>query len=217
MTENNLFSGARIKNLSSFLEQNKNIDIVSADLSNTEVIAGFDWQKLAKQKEETLEILRVYQRLKKIMPELSPGAALALLKAGIHSALQIAALPKIMVIEIPDIKGSTKFRDYPADATFGLTDSDLDRTLVEIQFDTPEKRQANQDRSAADIIGAPDGPGGGAYDSDSQIAFMKKGRDNYERALTHEPGHRKQDNNGFNDKNTNRLLLEYHNILLNEN
>lgn len=95
MVENNPVSEPQLKNLTSFLEKNQHINFAHADLSNPEVVAGFDWQKFKNQKEEVLDALRAYQRLKKIMPELSQNTAIALLKAGIHSALQIAALPKI--------------------------------------------------------------------------------------------------------------------------
>lgn len=95
MIENNPFSEAQLKNLSSFIASNKNVEFVHADLSNADVVGGFDWQKLKDQKKEVLDILRAYQRLKKIMPELSYNTTLALLKAGIHSALQIAAFPRV--------------------------------------------------------------------------------------------------------------------------
>lgn len=94
MAENNPFSETQIKSLNSFLQNNPNADLVHANLDDANVVGGLDWQKLKTSKDEVLDILRAYQRLKKIMPELDQNTALALLKAGIHSALQIAALPK---------------------------------------------------------------------------------------------------------------------------
>lgn len=95
MAENNLFSKAQFKNLSIFLEHNKHVEIAQVDLQNAEVLSGFDWQKLDAQNDETIEVIRAYQRLKKIMPELEHARIIALLRAGLHSALQIAAQPKI--------------------------------------------------------------------------------------------------------------------------
>lgn len=94
MTENNPFSEAQIKNLKDFLDNNPNVEFAQTDLSNADIVAAFDWQKLKKPNDEILNTLRAYQRLKKIMPELDQKTALSLLRAGIHSALQIAATPK---------------------------------------------------------------------------------------------------------------------------
>ncbi len=138
MAENNLFSEAQFKNLSSFLEQNQHIDIAHADLNDAEVLAGFDWQKLAKQKDTTVEILQAYQRLKKIMPELGHTATLALLKAGLHSALQIAALPKIKFLH----EYANLFGGEPAVIEQFYNNALAIRTQVLLQY--MEVKQANE-------------------------------------------------------------------------
>lgn len=143
MAENNLFSDAQFKNLSSFLEQNPHIEIAYIDLNDAEVLAGFDWQKLAKQKDGILEILRAYQRVKKIMPELGHTTVLALLKAGLHSALQIAALPKIKFLR----EYAAVFGSDPAVIEQFYNNALAIRTQVLLQY--MEVKQANEPHLSA--------------------------------------------------------------------
>ena len=138
MTENNPFSEAQLKNLSSFLEKNKNVEFAHADLSNADVVAGFDWQKLKNQQEEILDALLAYQRLKKIMPELSQNTVLALLKVGIHSALQIAALPKVRFLH----EYAALFEKDPAVVEQFYNQALAIRTQILLQY--MEVKQANE-------------------------------------------------------------------------
>jgi hypothetical protein len=138
MVENNPVSELQLKNLSSFLEKNQHIEFTNADLNNAGVVEGFDWQKLKNQKEEVLDALQAYQRLKKIMPELSQNTAIALLKAGIHSALQIAALPKIKFLH----EYAALFGENPAAVEQFYNQALAIRTQILLQY--MEVKQANE-------------------------------------------------------------------------
>lgn len=94
MNKSNLFTAAQFKNLISFLEKNANVDFVNVDLNDDSFISKLDWQKFKGKKEDVLSILMAYQRLKKIASNVSDQSLFELLKDGIHSVLQIAAISK---------------------------------------------------------------------------------------------------------------------------
>ena len=84
-----------LQHLNKFIKQNSKTDFTTVNLSETTKIDDLNWKRLGKYKEDILKQLKAYQRLLRIMPE---GTAhkiiMSLLQKGIHSAVQIASIPK---------------------------------------------------------------------------------------------------------------------------
>ncbi len=93
MNENNPCTELQLHALAAFLERHANVDFALADLDDTQTVNSFNWKSPA-EKDDLFDCLRAHQRLVKIVPGLSKNTSLALLGKGIHSALQIAGLPK---------------------------------------------------------------------------------------------------------------------------
>ncbi len=94
MSGNNPCSEANLRALASFLDRNATTDFSLANLDDEPTINSLNWTS-STEKKNLRDCLRAFQRLVKIMPGLSRPTALALLGKGVHSALQIAAMPKI--------------------------------------------------------------------------------------------------------------------------
>nr|VFK12249.1 MAG: hypothetical protein BECKLPF1236B_GA0070989_10324 [Candidatus Kentron sp. LPFa] len=93
-----------VKNLDAFLRKNKSLDLRKADLRHKPGIEACKWTGLEQEKGTLLPQLKAYQRLLRVLPDDSAvpntaNIAKALLKKGIHSALQIAYTPKKTFIE----------------------------------------------------------------------------------------------------------------------
>jgi hypothetical protein len=80
--------------LAQFLAQNSIVDFQFFNLQDEESINGLHFENLEAQKSELISLLKAFQRLLRIIPEKNKDAALALMKEGIHSALQIAAMTR---------------------------------------------------------------------------------------------------------------------------
>ncbi|UII27013.1 hypothetical protein LVD15_00830 [Fulvivirga maritima] len=83
-----------LKHLSKFLRQNKNLDWAKTNLTNPQQIQTLNWKGLEESQEKTLKEIKAYQRLVRVLGENDPKTIKALLMANIHSAIQIAAMPK---------------------------------------------------------------------------------------------------------------------------
>ena len=94
MSQKIIFSESQLKTLLLFLDKNKDANLADANLKDEKIVLGFDWYKLKNKKEDVLKMLQAYLRLSKIMPFENREVIMAFLKEGIHSALQIAAIPK---------------------------------------------------------------------------------------------------------------------------
>ena len=93
---------ADINQLNSFLQNNPSVDWRNANLHDEENIATYHWDGLEAAKEAMLKLLKAYQRLLRVLPEdlkQAGQAAIALLKAGFNSALQIANTAKNIFIQ----------------------------------------------------------------------------------------------------------------------
>lgn len=87
-----------LEKLNKFLRQNKAIDWLKADLVNETKRMGLNWKGL-EDDQEALKYVKAYQRLVKVLGEDDPKLIKALLKLKLHSAIQIAAIPKKLFIK----------------------------------------------------------------------------------------------------------------------
>lgn len=84
----------RFANLKKWLAQNKKVDLLTATFNNPASVDAMNWKKLEDQKTEIIPQLKAYQRLLKILPRKNNKLILNLLGANIHSAIQVASMPK---------------------------------------------------------------------------------------------------------------------------
>ncbi|MCA6573606.1 MAG: DUF4157 domain-containing protein [Pseudanabaena sp. M57BS1SP1A06MG] len=135
---------------------------------------------------------------------------------------RILELKNVRVVEVPkdkSVKIDTKFGNYPAGTTYG-TDAINDKSLLDLNYaeSADEIRQEGgefMDSTAYDIV---DGSGGGGYMHSMNMAMYNEGTPNAERAILHEMGHAKQNEQmGANISSASQIILEYHNVLLHEN
>ncbi len=77
-----------------FLGQNQGVDFLVFNLQDEENISRLNFDNLAEKKAALVPQIKAFQRLLRIIPEKDQEAALALMKQGIHSALQIAAMTR---------------------------------------------------------------------------------------------------------------------------
>ncbi|MEM7490526.1 MAG: DUF4157 domain-containing protein [Pseudomonadota bacterium] len=151
-------------------------------------------------------------------PARAPGTVLqaAIDPDKLTAAKTLLSLADAKVVEVPKgeaCKGNTTFANYPAGSTAGLSAGELNMTIAGITYG--DQAAEYDDVSASLILSLC---GGAGYVATPGIAFVTEGMKDYERALTHELGHHKQNvESGYTFENTTRALLEYHNILLNEN
>ena len=57
-------------------------------------IDALNWKGFLNYKDQLVESLKVYQRLLRVLPEGDPALIESLIRAGLHSAIQIASIPK---------------------------------------------------------------------------------------------------------------------------
>jgi hypothetical protein len=121
---------------------------------------------------------------------------------------------KVQAVEVPNapaFKSNTPFSKYPADKTLNL-DALAKTSMLELQFPAQINDPNYTAMSSADIV---DMMGGGAYHSGKDLVVLGEGfKDD---ALTHEMGHKAQNEAGMNADTAVVIVLEYHNFLINEN
>ncbi|MBN3262243.1 hypothetical protein [Pectobacterium brasiliense] len=119
------------------------------------------------------------------------------------------------IIEVPDkVMANTKFKDYPEGYVIGLSEEEKNESLTSIQLG-PGQESEYADATAKLLLSLL---GGAAYNHKIGAVVITEKMVNYERNLLHEMGHHKQNIvSGFNSDNTTAMLLEYHNVLCNEN
>lgn len=90
------FSKANLKYLDQFFTKNKDVDFRTINLLDESVLATLSFDRLKKHKDDILLQLKGWQRLLKIMPEAESEATIikGLLGKNLHSAVQIASIPK---------------------------------------------------------------------------------------------------------------------------
>lgn len=119
------------------------------------------------------------------------------------------------IIEVPDkVMANTKFKDYPDGYIIGLSEEEKNESLTSMQLGAGHESEYVE-ATAVLLLSLL---GGAAYNHKIGAVVITEKMVNYERNLLHEMGHHKQNIvSGFNSDNTTVMLLEYHNVLCNEN
>jgi hypothetical protein len=92
--ENNKQNQESFVYLKKWLTQNKNVNLLTAMLNDSASVDAMNWKKLEDHKAEIIPQLKAYQRLIKILPRKNNKLILDLIGANIHSAIQVASMPK---------------------------------------------------------------------------------------------------------------------------
>jgi len=74
------------------IEANPSVDWPTIALDTREALDALQWREL--DPEPIMPLLKAYQRLVRILPVSEEGRAFLLLESGLHSAVQIANIPK---------------------------------------------------------------------------------------------------------------------------
>ena len=132
-------------------------------------------------------------------------------------------LSTVTIVEVPNSSAvtlDTKFGSYPTGSTYNAG-AIANMSLLDINYgsDAAEMRSNPDDREflqskAYDIV---DGSGGGGYMHTFNMVMYNAGISDVNRAILHEMGHAKQNEGGANVATANQIILEYHNVLINEN
>ena len=88
-----------IRRLFKFLDQNSGFDFLSANLINSKTIDRLNWKGFTKNKDRLISLLKIYQRLLRILPAGNRALLESLIAAGLHSAIQIASMPKSKFVQ----------------------------------------------------------------------------------------------------------------------
>ncbi|MCL1123381.1 eCIS core domain-containing protein [Shewanella surugensis] len=135
-------------------------------------------------------------------------------KEHVEEAKTLLGLQDAKVIEVPKsdkVSALMPFSKYAHECTYGLAQNDLTHSIASINFG--DKAAEYADASAHLVLSLC---GGAGYVKG--LAFVSEGMKDYQRCLTHELGHHKQNiSQGYNSDNTTIMLLEWHNVLYNEN
>src|SRR5689334_22634387 len=93
------WSALDLKALESFLQANASVDWRTCSLSDQEFVQSLRWPA-GCQLPGVLAALKGYQRLLACLPAEHDRRALSLLQEGIHSAFQIAGMPRTRFAEL---------------------------------------------------------------------------------------------------------------------
>ena len=115
----------------------------------------------------------------------------------------------------PNIKLNTPVSELPPGVANGLTPDDQGKLVGELMGFKKDDILGEPDFGNFKAHEALDMQGGGGYNHQSGVINLQANAD--DKTLFHEMGHVKQHENGFTQENTNQSILEYHNVLLNEN
>ncbi len=85
-------SPAKIERLKKFLAQNAEVNWIQVSLQSPEAAAKLNWKGLTRYRKDLFAQALIYQRLSKLIPQAESTVLVALMEAGLHSALQAAAL-----------------------------------------------------------------------------------------------------------------------------
>ena len=126
---------------------------------------------------------------------------------------------KVKIVEAPNgSKIDNKIGTYPQENKYDIEDGDGKLTLGDILYGKDGIKEYQND---VDFMNSPaemhiDGMlGGGGYSHIADMIVLKEGCS--KRYLLHEMGHKKQNDAGFHGGNTDGTILEYHNVIMNEN
>lgn len=84
--------------LEKVLSHNQEVDWRTYDLYSETKLSSLSWKGIGKQKAATIELLKGYQRLLRLVGTDNGPIAIGLLRKGVHSALQIAAMARTQFI-----------------------------------------------------------------------------------------------------------------------
>lgn len=83
-----------LSELRRLLGANAPVDWRAFSFDDSSLLTGLAWQGREFEREELIPLLKAYQRLLYILPPSEDRRALPLLQAGLHSAIQIADIPR---------------------------------------------------------------------------------------------------------------------------
>lgn len=83
-----------IDGLLRLLNQNKTIDPLLFDFQNEENLAQLDFTGMKKKQLKVMLSVKALQRLLRVIPDNDQELAISMMKIGLHSALQIAAMTR---------------------------------------------------------------------------------------------------------------------------
>ncbi|RKT53755.1 hypothetical protein [Saccharothrix australiensis] len=134
----------------------------------------------------------------------------------IANQLGLQSNPAVVVIPAdPSIKYNSPVSALPEGSTVGLTPEQQNMTLGQLMGVDPEL-MADPDFANSPAYWEAEQQGGAAYSAPDNLLIADSNHaDN--KTLFHELGHARQNEHDINNQNTQRLLVEYHNVLLNEN
>jgi hypothetical protein len=89
-----------ISNLQRLLDENASVDWRAVSIDDPSLLAGIAWRAFEAARDALLPLLKAYQRLLYILPPSEDRRALPLLRAGLHSAIQIATIPQDQFAQI---------------------------------------------------------------------------------------------------------------------
>lgn len=82
------------KDFQKFIKQNQDLNLKTVNLTDAAQVDALNWSRLKRHRETILDLLPAYQRLLNIVPAGHEKLAVAMLQTQLHSALQIAAMPR---------------------------------------------------------------------------------------------------------------------------
>jgi hypothetical protein len=85
---------SEIKRLFKLIDQNEDFDLQSANLLSNKTINSLNWKGLEKFKDQLVPHLKMYQRLQRVLTADDRVLISSLMQSNIHSAIQIASIPK---------------------------------------------------------------------------------------------------------------------------
>jgi hypothetical protein len=100
MKEKSIFTKKNLDAVSGFLKRSPDVDIRKIDLQSENLSVHLEEKKSGKITDETIELLKAYQRLVRIIPDEYSDIAPVFLREGIHSAIQIASMAKNDFIDV---------------------------------------------------------------------------------------------------------------------
>lgn len=130
---------------------------------------------------------------------------------------------RVKIVQLPaDVEATTPFKDYPENHVHGLSsEEELNRSLWEVCGMERSGREAGSAQTASEGVAQA---GGGGYLPKYGLILLGQptdGASDYtlEQIIWHEIGHQRQQELGFSVdmSGAKRALVEYHNILINEN
>jgi hypothetical protein len=116
------------------------------------------------------------------------------------------------ILRVPHDSGLTvndPVSRIPAANRHGFSDEELNQPIGQAIGMQPHQLDGSNVQDHLDRAG------GGGYNHNTGVTTLDDRTD--DNTLYHELGHQRQNQDGFNDSNTNRMALEYHNVIHHEN